>query len=580
MKRILSDKAGRPNHETDLAFLLRATSRLSAALDVDETLAAIAKLSLPHIGAWCILDIFDGHEKQRVAIVHPDPVKQEIAKRLQNDWPLMRHDGLGVLSVQRKGPSRVVYPVTDAMLQATAHTPENLDVLRALDIGSFMTVPLVTAEGAIGAITHVSPNHGDSFSELDLALAENLAAKASLAVENSRLKRTAENALLAAQRSEERFSRIISIAAEAIISVDGEQRITLFNEGAEHIFGYSNEEILGQPLALLIPERARSVHAEHVKAFGDSPEVARRMGHRHEIAGRRKNGEEFPAEASISKFDVDGSRVYTVVLRDITEARKASIAMENLLRAVTDASEARSRLIRGVSHDVKNPLGAADGYAQLLEMELKGKLAAEQAKLVEGVRRGIKSALAIITDLLDLSRLKSGGLSIHRTTLNITDVVSQSIEDHRGAAEALGHSISLDPHGRPLSSSLVLESDPARIHEILGNLLSNAIKYTPDGGRITVRLEEKTDSAASRPGPWVAISVCDTGSGIPLDQRERIFAEFHRLDGPERPDGHGLGLAISRRIATLLGGEITVGGVPGEGSDFALWLPLTASIPA
>jgi signal transduction histidine kinase len=138
------------------------------------------------------------------------------------------------------------------------------------------------------------------------------------------------------------------------------------------------------------------------------------MGQRREIAGRRKNGVEFPAEASISKLDVGGERVYTVLLRDTTEARNAVLAQEALLLAVTQAMEARTRLLRGVTHDVKNPLGAADGYAQLLESGLQGTLLPEQEKWVAGVRRGIGGALALITDLLDLSLAESGGLPITR----------------------------------------------------------------------------------------------------------------------------------------------------------------------
>jgi PAS domain S-box-containing protein len=554
--------------ERDLFFLLEASRLLAGSLDVETTLETVARLSLPHLGSWCMVDLLEGDHMRRLAIIHPDPAQQSLAEQLREGWPPLRDDPLGVPSAVRTGRSEVVFPVTDQMLIAAARSPRNLAILRALEIGSFMTIPLLARGEVLGAITYVSPNHGDSFTELDLVLGEDLAARIATTIDNSRLMRHAQRALAAAERAEERFSRIISIAAEAIISVDEAQRITLFNGGAEHIFGYDEGEIMGQPLTVLLPERARAVHEQHVREFGESPEVARRMGQRHEISGRRKDGVEFPAEASISKVEVGGARVYTVVLRDITEARNAAIAQEKLLKAVTEATEARSRLIRGVTHDVKNPLGAADGYAQLLELELRGTLLPEQAKLVAGVRRGIRGALAIITDLINLSRAENGGLAVNRQPVDLAALASEALDDYRGAAETAGHVLACDG-----TACVPLSTDPVRVREVLGNLLSNAIKYTPAPGHITVRTERIPEGGGPRPGEWAVAHVCDDGPGIPLSERESVFSEFHRLHTAEQATGHGLGLAISRLIARLLGGDLTVSGEPGTGAVFSLWLP-------
>jgi PAS domain S-box-containing protein len=555
--------------ERDLSFLVEATRVLAKSLDVETTLATVARLSLPHLGSWCMVDLLEGDHMRRLAIIHPDPTKQALAEQLRDGWPPLRDDPLGVPSAIRTRQSQVVYPVTDETLVAAARSPENLVILRALEIGSFMTIPLLARGEILGAITYVSPNHGDSFTPLDLVLGEDLAARIATAIDNSRLMRHAQRARAAAELAEERFSRTIAIAAEAIISVDETQRVILFNEGAEHIFGYRKDEIVGLPLTVLLPERAREVHEHHVRAFGESPEVTRRMGQRHEIAGRRKDGVEFPAEASISKLEVGGERVYTVVLRDITEATNAAIAQENLLNAVTEATEARARLIRGVTHDVKNPLGSADGYAQLLELELRGKLLPEQAKLVAGVRRGIQGALAMITDLLNLSQAKSGGLTVNRQPADLAALAAEAVEDARGVAEAAGHVLVRDG-----SVSVPVDTDPVRVREVLGNLLSNAIKYTPAPGHLTVRTEAMLDDTrCPRPGRWVAAHICDSGPGIPLAERERVFSEFHRLHTADQTSGHGLGLAISRVIARLLGGDLTVSGEPGQGAIFSLWLP-------
>jgi PAS domain S-box-containing protein len=480
----------------------------------------------------------------------------------------MRDDPLGIPSAIRTRQTQVVFPVTDDMLVAAAHSPGNLELLRALEIGSFMTIPLLARGEILGAITYVSPNHDDSFTREDRVLGEDLAARAASAIDNSRLMRQAQRAQAAAEISEKRFSGIIGIAAEAIISVDEAQRIVLFNEGAEHIFGYGMDEVMGQPLTILLPESARGVHEKHVRTFGESPQVARRMGQRRQISGRRKNGVEFPAEASISKLELGGERVYTVVLRDITEARNAVLAQEALLLAVTQAMEARTRLLRGVTHDVKNPLGAADGYAQLLELELRGTLLPEQEKWVAGVRRGIGRALALITDLLDLSLAESGGLPVVREGADLRLLVMEVVEEHRGIAEAAGHVLTCE-----CTERVPIETDPARVRQVLGNLVTNALKYTPAPGRITLWIERDAEGGPKRAGPWVAAHVSDSGPGIPLDQRESVFGEFHRLHTTEQASGHGLGLAISRLIARLLDGDLTVSGKPDEGATFSLWLP-------
>jgi signal transduction histidine kinase len=253
-------------------------------------------------------------------------------------------------------------------------------------------------------------------------------------------------------------------------------------------------------------------------------------------------------------------------------ATVATMRGEQAERALADtarATEARSHLLRGVSHDVKNPLGAARGYAELLQQGIKGELTPDQAKFVDGIRRSIDSALAILADLLDLARADSGGLHVERVPVELGRIARDAAEDHRAVARAAGHVLECPAPAQPVA----IHTDPARVRQVLGNLLSNAVKYTPAPGRITV-LVEQADGAASRPGAWAVLRVSDTGPGIPPEQREAIFDEFTRLHDGTQIKGHGLGLAISRRVARLLGGDLDVSGVPGEGATFTLWLPL------
>ena len=232
------------------------------------------------------------------------------------------------------------------------------------------------------------------------------------------------------------------------------------------------------------------------------------------------------------------------------------------------AAEARQRLLRGITHDVKNPLGAARGYAELLAMGLKGPLTPEQQKLVEGVDRSIDSALAIISDLLDLARADSGGIHVNRAEVDLNEIARQAVEDHRAAAQTAGHQITVQESPAMLTSY----TDAVRVRQVLDNLISNAIKYTDPPGNIVVRTEANASDAPFGKRA-VAIRVTDDGSGIPADQRERIFDEFTRVDDHSEMKGHGLGLAIARRMARLLGGELGLGEHQGRGSTFVLWLP-------
>lgn len=234
------------------------------------------------------------------------------------------------------------------------------------------------------------------------------------------------------------------------------------------------------------------------------------------------------------------------------------------------AADARVRLLRGITHDVKNPLGAAKGYAELLQMGVRGPLDPEQAPLVEGVSRSIDGALTILTDLLDLARVDSGGFTVHRTELDLRSVVRMVTEDHRLAASRAGHTITSDTPAEPLMA----HTDPARVEQVLGNLLSNAIKYTPAPGEIIVSAGIGQHNGEPRPGHWATITVSDNGPGIPEEHREAIFDEFTRLEENSPHKGHGLGLAIARRIARLLGGDLTAKETPGGGATFVLWIPL------
>ena len=237
---------------------------------------------------------------------------------------------------------------------------------------------------------------------------------------------------------------------------------------------------------------------------------------------------------------------------------------QRLQRVITS----RSRLMRGFSHDVKNPIGAADGYAELLSEGVYGTLTSEQRESIARMRRCLRGALALIDDLHELARAETGHLEITSEEVNLTDLAQRLGEEYQAAAEGAGLrlTVSVAPDV-PL-----IRSSRTRVRQIASNLLSNAIKYT-DAGSVTVTVVRRAQELGDDAGEWVLIEVTDTGRGIPPDKLDYVFQEFGRVDGNEAP-GAGLGLAISRLLAQALGGLITVTSAVGRGSTFTLWLPL------
>ncbi|HEX7977497.1 MAG TPA: HAMP domain-containing sensor histidine kinase [Gemmatimonadaceae bacterium] len=244
------------------------------------------------------------------------------------------------------------------------------------------------------------------------------------------------------------------------------------------------------------------------------------------------------------------------------EERRATLA---------EVMASRARFMRGVSHDLKNPIHAIDGHAQLLEDQVRGPLNEAQQDSVARIRRSARAMMGLIEDLLELARAEAGQLTVKLDRVVLRDVVHEVVEEHRAAAQFAGLSLVQAND----DSQTILTTDPVRVAQVLGNLLSNAIKYTPAGGHIEVRTEPPKGHGPNAEDR-LAIHVVDDGPGIPSDKREEIFGEFTRLGVVDRP-GAGLGLSIARRIARLLGGDVTVAERAERGSRFTLWLPVRSA---
>jgi signal transduction histidine kinase len=246
-------------------------------------------------------------------------------------------------------------------------------------------------------------------------------------------------------------------------------------------------------------------------------------------------------------------------------------SLEEERAALARSLETRAALLRGITHDVKNPLGAAAGYADLLSDGIQGgALAPQQLAMVRRIRKLIGESLETIGEMLQLERGQTLDASAGRTHVDVGAIVADLVEDYRAAANEKSLAITLETANAPT----VVASGATHVQHIVGNLLSNAVKYTPPHGIVRVRVARRAENHGSP--DLVVVDVCDSGAGVPSELRERVFEEFYRADtAPRVATGHGVGLAISRRLARLLGGDITVGVAPEGGARFTLTLPAT-----
>ena len=354
--------------------------------------------------------------------------------------------------------------------------------------------------------------------------------------------------------SEGRFRQITESLHDNVWLADREfSRYLFVNEAFERIWGRRRQEVYSNPTALL--DGVHPDDRERVRhAFLAPPETAYDV----EFRVVRPDGSERWVWSRV--FPVRNARgeVYRIagITEDVTERKLVA--------------ESRVRLIRGFTHDVKNPLGAADGQLALLQDGIRGSLSQPQLDGVGRARRSIRTALNLVTQLLDIARAEAGQIELHRAPMDFVETAGEVIEEFRAQALVKGLDITLDvPDSR---RRIEVESDQARVRQILANLLSNAVKYGKNdhGGRIVV--SARVASTDDKKGEWATITVSDDGPGIPYDKQNMLFREFTRFD-PSAAQGTGIGLAISQRIARALGAAITFRSTPGEGSTFTLWLP-------
>ena len=394
------------------------------------------------------------------------------------------------------------------------------------------------------------------------------------------------------QRSQSRLSAILAIAADAIISLDDKMRITLFNEGAERMFGYTASEILGQPLDTLIPKRFHTRHHEDVRNFIASPVPARRMAERQVVYGLAKDGTEIPAEASITKLDVGGERIYLAVVRDVSERKRAeqllaqanaqlearvaerTKALEEEIRSREKAQaaliqaqrmEAFGQLTGGIAHDFNNLLTIVSGNLELLEAELtRENERAFLRRAADAAQMGGRLTSRLLS-FARRQRLEPAVLNLNDLMLGIAELMKRS----------LGERITLTT---VLAGSLwPTRADPSEVENAVLNLAINARDAMPNGGKLVIETRNVTvDDAAAQnaggmhSGDCVRVCVTDTGAGMTPEVLERAFEPFFTT---KEGRGTGLGLSTIYGFAQQSGGHVTIESQPGAGTTVSLFLP-------
>ena len=397
------------------------------------------------------------------------------------------------------------------------------------------------------------------------------------------------------RESEERFRSVAQSAPDAIIIANESGQIISWNKGAQGIFGYALEEVVGKPITILMPERYRDAHEAGLERFKSTGE-AHLIGRLVEVEGLRKNGSDFPLEFSLASWQTGEERFFSAILRDITERKQLQMQLEAMVeertrelqdtnRHLEVALRHRSQFLANVSHELRTPLSAILGFSEFLQDPAFGPFTEKQGRYVGHIHNSGTHLLALINDLLDLSKVEAGRLDLRPEAFPLADALTAALEQFRAQVDAKGMALALRLEQAPDS----LVADPLRFKQILHNLLGNAVKFTPAGGSITVtaKIVSRSESGVSSSQPetasaseFVEIAVSDTGIGINAEDLGRLFQEFTRLDSSfaKPQQGTGLGLAMAKRLVDLHGGSVTATS-PGEGqgSTFTVTLPLRPS---
>ena len=516
LARVKASRAEAGAKQQNLDFLAEASGVLSSSLDYETTLRRVADLVTRDLADWCMVDVLEEDGRlRRLAVAHAEPLQGG-----PNGGRPAPEPEPTVAEVVRSGRPRLV---------AGGDGPEPT-TLGELEADSWLCVPLVARGRPLGGVTLVSDGSGRAYGPEALALAQDLARVAALAVDNARLYREVEERADAA--------RVLTYVGDGVFLLDRGGVVRLWNPAAEVITGLAASAVVGHAAAEAMP--GWQGLAERIPVVS-----SREPGRAETVPLDTGKGERW---ISISGVEFFGGTVYA--FRDVTEERQLD--------------ELKAEFVATASHELRTPLAAVYGAAQTLRRHDFVLDEAGRDRFLSLIVDESERLSRIVNEILLANQLDADRLDVSQEPFDPIDLVERVVDSVRMHTPP---GVSVEITGPPVLPLVGADRDRAR--QVLVNLLENAIKYSPDGGTIEVGLE-------AREGV-VAFSVTDEGLGIPADHHERIFEKFYRLD----PDmtrgvgGTGLGLYICSELVSRMGGRIWLESAEGKGSSFFFELPIS-----
>jgi PAS domain S-box-containing protein len=359
----------------------------------------------------------------------------------------------------------------------------------------------------------------------------------------------------------------LDAAPDAMVIIDADGIIRFTNRQVSALFGYEHDEIVGQSIEMLMPQRFRVRHVGHRENYVNNVRV-RPMGAGLELFGRRRDGTEFPVEISLSPIEDVGRTLVAAAIRDVSDRKRIEAelivtreAAEAARELADRANQGKSRFLATASHDLRQPLQTLELLNGTLRRRATDQYSIEALSQQE---QAIGAMSRLLNALLDISKLESGAIRPEPTDFTVAAIFEELRLEFASIAANKGLKFEIE------TCDDAVYSDPSLVEQILRNLVSNALKYTREGW---VRLRCLHEAALVR------IEVLDTGVGIPADQLPYIYDEFYQVGVPTNVsrDGYGLGLSIVQRLVKLLTLKLDVRSEVGRGSAFSLLLPASSS---